>query len=51
MITLSETDFKLLFKELINAGRDMESRDRLDLYYLSEEEYFKNILRRYKDVD
>lgn len=50
-IILSEKDFKILLQELITAGRDMESRDRLGLYYLSEKEYFEIILNRYKNVN
>lgn len=35
-----------LFDELIHAGRDMEQREKMGLYCLSEDEYFKEIMKR-----
>jgi len=40
-------ELRELFNELINAGRDMERRDRLQQPYISEEMYFVDIKRRY----
>ena len=44
---LSLPMFRMLFNELLSAGRDMRDRDRLGLYYLSEDEYFADVLKRY----
>lgn len=44
---ISEEKLRKLFDELINAGRDMERRDRLQQSYLSEDFYFIDIKRRY----
>lgn len=39
--------FRSLFDELLNAGRDMNDRDRMGLYYLPADEYFSDVLKRY----
>jgi hypothetical protein len=41
--TLTEPQFRKLYNDLINAGRDMEQRDALNLYYLPEEAHFDSI--------
>ena len=41
--------FRQLFDELLNAGRDMRDRDRLELYYLPKDEYFENVVKRYSN--
>lgn len=41
------TEFRKLFDELINAGRDMADRDKLGLYYLHEDEYFDVVKKKY----
>ena len=46
-VMLSLPLFRKLFDELLNAGRDMRDRDRLGLYYLPEDEYFENVVKRY----
>ena len=46
-VMLSLPLFRQLFDELLNAGRDMRDRDRLGLYYLPEDEYFENVVKRY----
>jgi len=48
-VMLSLPLFRQLFDELINAGRDMRDRDRLGLYYLTEDEYFENVVKRYSN--
>ena len=48
-VMLSLPLFRQLFNELINAGRDMRDRDRLGLYYLPEDEYFENVVKRYSN--
>ena len=48
-VMLSLPLFRQLFDELINAGRDMRDRDRLGLYYLPEDEYFENVVKRYSN--
>jgi hypothetical protein len=48
-INLSLPLFRQLFNELINAGRDMRDRDRLGLFYLPEDEYFENVVKRYSN--
>lgn len=48
-ILLSLPLFRQLFDELLNAGRDMRDRDRLGLYYLPEDEYFENVVKRYSN--
>lgn len=46
-VMLSLPMFRMLFNELLSAGRDMRDRDRLGLYYLPEDEYFADVLKRY----
>jgi|LakMenEpi03Aug12_release.lakeMendotaPanAssembly.Ray.scaffolds.fasta_scaffold4197795_1 hypothetical protein len=48
-VMLSLPLFRQLFDELLNAGRDMRDRDRLGLYYLPEDEYFENVVKRYSN--
>jgi len=48
-VMLSLPLFRKLFDELLNAGRDMRDRDRLGLYYLPEDEYFENVVKRYSN--
>ena len=48
-VKLSLPMFRMLFNELMSAGRDMRDRDRLGLYYLPEDEYFADVLKRYAD--
>ena len=50
-VRLSFTDekFRELFNELINAGRDMQTRDNLGNSYMSEDMYFKDVKARYSN--
>ena len=48
VLSLNYDKAKELFNELINAGRDMESRDNLNQPYIRYEDYLHNVLDRYK---
>ena len=48
-ISFSDEKFRELFNELINAGRDMQTRDNLGNSYMSEDMYFKDVKARYSN--
>ena len=47
LVTITDRQLKNLFDELINAGRDMEQRDRLGNHYMPKEEYYQIVRARF----
>ena len=48
-LSFSDEKFRELFNELINAGRDMQIRDKLGNIYMCEDMYFKDVKARYSN--